>query len=480
MKAKFVWVILLALSLCACDDNTQSMGMGVLPGGDKVTVGSMTFDVTTRSVLSGPIFAKTNIGYIGKFTDPDFGFYESSFLTQLHSVDSLRFPEVYDRETKTGEMAGDSIYLAELIISYTNYFGDSLSTCHLSVYELNKDLDKSYYTDITPEEFYNPEDLLGEQTYTAVDLSIDESIRNSSSFVPYVRVPLPKSIGERIYRANREHPEYFYEVEDFIENVCKGVYIKCDQGDGTILYADEVRLNVVYPCFELDTLNNIVQDSLGRDSINYQKRSFVATKEVIQANRFTNSDKLQEKVREQDWTYIKSPAGIQTEVTLPIQQIANELSKDTLNAVRLTFASYVQSSGELFSMDPPSYLLLIREKEVKNFFENNQLTDNKTSFYSTLSSTNTKAYEFNNLSNLITACISEKEEAKKEAGSDWNEQEWEEENAWNKVRLIPVVITIDSQKNLINVLNDMKPGYTKLVGGENNTLELKVNYTTFK
>lgn len=479
MKAKFVWVILLALSLFACDDNTEGVGIGMLPDGDKITVGSKTFTVTTKSVLSGPIFAKTNIGYIGKYSDPDFGFYESSFLTQLHSVDSLKFPDVYDRETKTGEMAGDSIYLAELIISYTSYFGDSLNTCHLSVYELNKDLNKKFYTNINPEDFYDPKDFLGEKTYTAVDLSIDESIRNSSSFVPYVRVPLPKSIGERIYRANREHPEYFYDSNDFIENVFKGIYIKSDQGDGTILYADEVSLNVVFPCFELDTLNNIIQDSLGRDSIYYMPRKFVATKEVIQANRFTNSEKLEEKVQESDWTYIKSPAGIRTQVTLPIQEIAEELGKDTLNTVRLIFSGYAQSSEEMFSMDSPQNLLLVREKEAQSFFEENKLIDNKTSFSAYLSETNGKEYTFNNLSNLITYCIEEKEKAQKEAGANWNEQAWEEENAWDKVLLIPIIINSDSNGNTISIQNDMKPGYVKLKGGEKDILDLKVHYTTF-
>lgn len=36
-------------------------------------------------------------------------------------------------------------------------FGDSLTASRLSVYQLNKDLDKesAYYTDINPEDFYN-------------------------------------------------------------------------------------------------------------------------------------------------------------------------------------------------------------------------------------------------------------------------------------------------------------------------------------
>ncbi|NDV64948.1 DUF4270 domain-containing protein [Bacteroides sp. 224] len=477
MKTKFVWVMLLAISLFSCDDNTESLGLGVMPDGDKLSVATKTFPVTTESVLSDAVFAKTNIGYIGKYTDPEFGYYESSFLTQLNCVDNLKFPAVYDRETKTGLMAGDSIHLTELIISYDDYFGDSLNACHLNVYELNDNLDKNHYTNINPLDYYNPEkDFLAGKTYSAVDLSISESVRNNSNFTPYVRVQLPKEIGERIYRVNREHPEYFSNADAFIKNVFKGVYIESDLGDGTVLYANKVELNVVFPAFALDTLDNsIIRTSDGRDSIEYLVRSFVSTKEVIQANKFTNSDELEDKVKEEEWTYVKSPAGIFTKVTLPIQKIADELGQDTLNAVKLTFKNYAQKSDELFSMSAPTYLLLIREKDYKSFFEENKIIDNTTSYYATHDSSNNQ-YVFYNLARLIKTCITEKENAKKAAGTNWNEAEWDKENG--KVLLVPVIINLDSNKNITSIQNDMKPGYVKLRGGTD-VLETSVTYTYF-
>ena len=59
----------------------------------------------------------------------------------------------------------------------------------------------------------------------------------------------------------------------------------------------------------------------------------------------------------------KSPAGIFTEATLPYDKIHEELSNDTLNAVKLTFTNYNQESNKYkFSMSAPETVLLLRKK----------------------------------------------------------------------------------------------------------------------
>jgi hypothetical protein len=44
-------------------------------------------------------------------------------------------------------------------------------------------------------------------------------------------VPLSKEIGERIYRLNRDNPEYFKNAQLFIEHVFKGIYVKSENSD---------------------------------------------------------------------------------------------------------------------------------------------------------------------------------------------------------------------------------------------------------
>ncbi|MDE6348657.1 MAG: DUF4270 domain-containing protein [Bacteroides sp.] len=526
MKVKYLGALLLAvLTFTGCDDNTGTLGLGMLPGSDNMSAHTTTFDVITRSFAVDSVFAKTSTGYVGKFSDPEFGYYETSFLTELNCTENFSLPEVYqvtewDSEgnpTKaTGIMAGDSVVSMQLAVLYENWFGDSLNACRMSAYELTKKLDKNRYTNIKPEEYYIDNGghfkLLGRKAYTAYDTSVPDSVRNAvdgygnKTFYPNVTFPLDKkTFGEdRILKVYREHPEYFKNAETFIDKVFKGVYLKTDYGDGTILYVDYVAL-------QMELCTHYVNDSTGvalkkidgTDSLRYSTNTiFASTKEVIQANQFMNSDLIKEKAAEPQHTYIKSPAGIFTEATMPYDEIYSQLANDTLNAVKLTFTNYNINSNYEYSMSAPSDVLLIRKQDLKSFFEENKVRDNVTSFTTTHNAFATNQYVFSNIARLVTTCINEKQAAKKaakeKAGTSWNETQWENDwktnedtKDWDKVLLIPVSVTYDTSSSttsatMTGVQNDLKPGYAKLKGGpetENgqvkSPLKLEVTYTSF-
>ena len=139
---RFIPLLLPVLLLFAgCDDQTGTLGIDMLPIEDNMQAHTTLFNVSTRSVKADAVFAKTSTGYVGRFSDPDFGFYDCSFLTELNCTDNYRFPELYhyNEATKTGSgtMAGDSVVAVQLVIYYSSWFGDSLNASRLSVYELN-------------------------------------------------------------------------------------------------------------------------------------------------------------------------------------------------------------------------------------------------------------------------------------------------------------------------------------------------------
>ena len=97
MKAKYALIALLAITFWGCDDNTAGLGLGMFPGSDQNINGKLsTFDVTTESVHAGEIYAMTNVGYVGKFTDEIFGTYQAGFLAELNCPSGMTFPGVYD------------------------------------------------------------------------------------------------------------------------------------------------------------------------------------------------------------------------------------------------------------------------------------------------------------------------------------------------------------------------------------------------
>ena len=338
MKAKYLLIALLTLSVVACDDNSGALGLGMFPGSDQNINGqSTTFQVTTQSEIAEDVFAKTSIGYIGRFTDPNFGFYEASFLSQFHCIENFTFPPVCDPENEADRdnpnaiMVSNEIYRTELVLNYTSYFGDSIAPSRMSIYQLDKNIDKeaAYFTNIDPLDFYNPNDLIGRKAYTAVNHALSDSLRGLDTYVPSIVITLPQSLGQSILDKSRECEKNNEEFAPYFMEMMKGIYVKNDYGDGTILYIDQIELNIIYECYirNTDTGEIYKMHDEKTDSTGYSYRTFAATKEIIQANSFKSDEPLiQQKVAETEWTYLKSPAGIYTQATLPLAEFDQKLS----------------------------------------------------------------------------------------------------------------------------------------------------------
>lgn len=485
MKIKYLWITLLALTFFGCDDNTASLGWDVMPGGDNIPVKSQNYKVITQSILSDSIFARSSTAYLGKYTDPDFGVFEADFLTQFNCTDNFQIDHKRFDSLKVEGTLG-----IDLILYYSavnGYYGDSLSANRLSVYELNNVLNEAskeiFYTSIDPSKYYDKSSLLAKRAYTIKDLSFSDSLWNVQN-VHYIKIPLPLPLAERILKENKENPESFKNSATFIEKVFKGIYVNCDYSEGSILYIDNIILNLHSDIHGTNSQGAIIRDSItneiNRDSIvhNASIAQFTATKEVIQANRFQNSEKLEELAADKRYTYLKTPAGIFTEAALPIEEIiSGEHRNDTINSVQLSFTAYNKVGGNNtpYKMPLSQNILMVRKKDMYSFFEKNQLYDNATSYISTLSPKN--LYKFSNINSLITTCINEKKTGEK---SDPN---WLEKNKdWNKIVLIPVeIVRTGSDQTIAAVRHNLKLTSAKLEGGsEGKQIDMSVTYTSFK
>ncbi|MEG1685287.1 MAG: DUF4270 domain-containing protein [Bacteroides sp.] len=482
MKVKYLWIALAALTFFGCDDNTAGLGIGLMPEGDKIPAGDVVYPVTTQSILSDSVYAKSGMAYLGKYTDPDFGTFEADFLAQFTCTDNYEFPTTLQGNVATS---------AEIRLYYTSYFGDSLATCRLRVDSLDRDLTNEFhYTNINPADFYNQNAKpLAYKAYTAVDLSVKDSIRHLDTYYPNVRIKLPTELGTHVIRQYLKNKDYFKNADEFIKNVFKGIYVRCDHGDGSILYIEDMSFNVNFKYL-------IKGNASGKiDSLVTGTASFSSTKEVVQANHFVNKGKLKELVGQTKNTYLKSPAGIFTKVTLPIDSFIKNNQTDTINSVKLAFTSYNKISANLtpFKMSPPKYLLMVREKDMYTFFEKNKLADGITSYLIEYGSFDNQ-YVFNNIARLVTTCKNEypivqaemekdKIEAQKKGETDivaW-EKKWWENTKWNKAVLIPVSVIKDSNKEIVGIRHDLQLNSAKLKGGiEGDKLDMKIVYTYFK
>ena len=352
----------------------------------------------------------------------------------------------------------DSCTRFDLRLIIDNYVGDSLQNFHLSVYELNKPLDPNadYYTNINPADYYDTNaEPIASKWFTINDRTITDNERWSAAYNNNILVRLPDSLGTRIIRDYKAHPEHFTNTSTWQKsgNPCsKGLYFKLEYGDGAMAYIDLVQLNIFYRYHD---------DYINRDTVSMA--SFASTDAVVQATHFENSN-LDKLLNDKSATYLKSPAGIFTLATIPADQID---VRDTINSAKLTLTRYNDVVESPFKFDIPKTVLLVRLDDYLNgFFENYQINNGKDSYLATFNrSTNT--YQFSNIARLVTRMAKEKKEGKAT------------EN-WNKVLIIPVEPTKDSSGNIVKLNHDFSMNSARLVGGDANKVKLEVIYSNFR
>ena len=463
MKLKYLYVGLLAALIYSCDDTTTGIGDSTIAAGDSIPAGAAIYNVHTRSILADSVYARTSTAYLGKFTDPQFGEFSADFITQFNCTDNFEFPETVQ------EITG-----LQIRMFYDNYFGDATNAMRMQIDTLDKVIPEkelsTFYTSVDPTQYYNENsNPVARKAFAARGASASDttivsydSYGNESSYSYYWQdVKLPLSLGQHMFDKYKADKNNYKNAEAFIKNVLKGFYVHCTHGDGTILYISDMQLHLNF--------KYLVESSSGKvDSLVNGSTIFAATKEVIQANHFKNSDRLKELVEEKDYTYLKSPAGIFTEVTLPVEEIAEMHMRDTLNAASITFTRYNEKSESKYPMGIPQTLLMVRKSEMYNFFEKNGTYDGLTSFIAEYvsSAANANTYSFPNISSLITQCINEKKAGKNDAD-------------WDKVVLIPVKTETDSNGSIIGLKSNLDMESACLVGGEKNPIQMQILYTKF-
>lgn len=487
MKMRYLLVALLALTFWGCDDNTGSLGIDMMRPEDHINGMVENYNITSQSMVVDSIYAKTSTAYLGKYTDPIFGLFEADFMAQFACTPDFKFP---DKEVIPGFGTGPGTQevTAEIRLYYTSFFGDSLNASKMKIFKLDNTLiegDKdNYYTNINPEKYYNPaSDPLATKSYSAVNLSYSQSYRDSikAGYYPGVTVNLKESVANDIINTYYNDPDKFKNPEEF-QKVFPGIYAQCSDGDGTVLYIDRIWLRLTFKY-------NLERPSTGKiDSLVTGAAVFAATKEVIQANRFQNKEGLQQIIDEKTHTYLKTPAGIFTEATLPIDEVligndpvsnGGTHETDSINSVSLSFTCYNQLENSEFKV--PNNILMVRKQDMNTFFEKNQVPNNVTSYVSTYSS---NKYSFSNIANLVTTCINEKKKARGNmSDEEWKKesQKWEADNPdWNKVVLIPAKLSLDNNNNIIKVEHDLQMNSVKLKGGpKGDPIDMKVIYSRF-
>ena len=407
MRTKgFVFCFLLAVINMACDDTISRVGLGIQPEEDKVNVFDTMVYVEARTILVDSLYAKTVNGFLGELYDPSYGVIKSSYICQYYPA--VGFPYL-------DSIVDNKIDSVILNIGYYSFFGDSLAPMEVTVYPVVKELGNHYYTNTDPTIFCDMDRPMAKYGYTARNLNISYEELQNLYYYYNITIPLPVKFGQdyldKILDGELKTTKEFL---DFFP----GTYLTTTFGTGSLLPVDRTTIVLYY------TRKTMLKDVDGNDSLAFKVSNavFTVTKEIIQFNRFENKNPAFLSEDNPDKTYLKSPAGVFTEITIPIREIAKGVGKKKFSSVKLSLKAYLKDEWQYSYQFPgmqnsavpidgsgesgySSKLLLIEPDSLINFFEyKRERADNKTTFTTQFNSS-TYSYDFDNIANIVQNAI---------------------------------------------------------------------------
>lgn len=376
-------IVLLAIAFVSCNDDLDSIGGNIQPDGDDISVYVDTVVLTAKTVsLEDSVFARQVSGLLGEYTDPIFGKIKSDYLSELYCSENLAFHK--------NTTSVDSVFLD--VISY-GFYGDSISPVGIAAYRVDKkNLDKNFFTNIKPTDYSSMKNVIGRGLFT-----IKEADPYSTG--KRYRLSVAKSLGNEFYKEWKDSNGATFKNSETLRKFFKGIYVTTTLGSGSLI---DVNTNIL----------QIYYSYTGRNKADTADSTYVgsvrlpSTGEVIQLNQvqntipaylFQNSDSL---------AYLKSPAGVCTEITIPLKDIMSKAKKDNitnkLNSATFKLKGYTEEEDKM-GMGRSGNLLFINKDSLANFFTKNNEADAKTSFVMIHNSTtNTYNFSYSNLKASIS------------------------------------------------------------------------------
>lgn len=494
-------ILPIALLLISCSEDTGSLG--IASEQDALSTSTAAFGILSNDMLNTIVPASSTACYLGKVIDPEIDeAITATFAAQFHTFENYTFPDEANIIPDDEGLLCQSI---EIRLYIKSTFGDKNNPMKLEVLPLSmnegkilQESDKLYTNTDLSQLVDESQEPIATKVFTSTDYNLSEEERADKNYLSNVRIVLDNKFGDNIMRKFYSNPEFFRDSYSFIRNVCAGFLFRTVGGTGTMLNIEVCTLNLNFK-FKNATDPNTTLEGLCR---------FAATPEVIQSTQFESSN-LNSLIGKEDYTMLKTPAGICTELILPIDEIYKGHENDSIIRTSFTLTRINNQDEDAlddnYAFGIPKNLLLVRKQNLNTFFESHQVSDSRQSYTSTYNELY-NCYTYENISRLITICQREKETSmaaeidgyredcksifKDENGlteitGSWKtrfEQKWEEEykpewpnvwNAnhpdWNHVILVPVTVATatDNTGNTtqVSVNQDMSLCSTKIVRG---------------
>ena len=474
-----------AMAIFSCSEDTNNIGGSLTQDTDNLKISTGIYQATSKSILADSVYARNFDCYFGMVKDPETDTYvKNEYMAQFNMLEDLIMPKKDSIMSKVGdEIVADSCEIW-FYFDKANCYGDSLTPMKMRVMELNKAMDSeaTYYSNYDPEKegYIRKDGLQKDIVFTLANLTYSDSARSVTGYVDIGRVTINdsykdkngktyKNFGSYILQNYYDHPEYFKNSYTFVHNLCPGFYFKHIDGLGVMAKMSRIEMKTYFRYAAGKTINAVL--------------TLASTSEVLQTVKVTNDKEgLERLVSDDNCTYLKAPAGIFTEVTLPVEEIMKDnTSLDYLLSVSMSFERLNSlNPNDKYNFAAPSTILLLPKDSLYTFFEKEKTYDYKRFYVATLSKNN---YAFTNLGDLISSMYVDL------ILGTLDDPDWVKKHPdWNKVVLVPITqpktitVTTNSGSTTTSttpISNQIGLSNTQLVGGKNSPIDIKVIFAKF-
>lgn len=354
-------VLLLAAVFTSCNE-TNDLGLEVLPGTDLITVKEVVIkdDISSFTHREEGLISSGGTSLLGSFNDPVFGDTDIEFAAQFRLTSYPTFG------TNT---VVDSV---RLYLYYKAIYGDTLTTQQFSVYELETplDADQDYTQDIDLKAM-SYDQLLGKISHTP-KMEID-SASNDTAFQSII-IPIENSLGNKLVNLDST----ILSNNDSLLDAFKGLFVETKEVTsdlGTILTletASASRLVVYY--------NN--EENSAKDTPDTLFTSFIITNNSARVNSINHDYSgtpfeplLNQQVTQDENIYIQPTGGLKALILIDGLENWKDSANTAINKAELIFQTDTIATDK-DNFVPPSQLLVTfidddgNEKLPKDYYFN--------------------------------------------------------------------------------------------------------------
>lgn len=401
-----------ALLIWSCEDNVSKIGSELVGSEVVISVDTVKAQLNCQTMLVNEFDGRTQSKLLGRINVPEYGKLDCSFVSQLMSSAKLNIPD----SITVNDV--DSMRVL-MTVPRGSLTGDSLAPQQLKVYALTKKLPLNITNDFNTSGYYDASNPLGVKSYTLSRLALSDSLFKEQSIIK-IPVQLGRDIAVKYFNMYRNPAEAgIFEWPNTFANEFPGVYVEQNFGNGCIGLINSLGMFLYwhYPTRVYQKKETSSSDSESGEGEEYEYVTkivrdsvclFSSEPEVISSNiiDYQVSDNLKNLVSEGS-SVITTPGGYEVKFRFPIEKVLEKYNSSTskLTVVsRLSMEIPANVVENDYGIGVVPNLLMVKTDKRKEFFENNLIPDNETSFYATYD--NDKGlYSFNGMRSYILGLI---------------------------------------------------------------------------